>query len=132
MTEKKLTIREMCDKYQVTARTLRFYEAKELLSPERVGQRRLYSKREFGRLKLILLGKKFGFSLEELRQLLDMYYLGDQQATQLKETLKAAEHHLAEMKKRREELDETIADLEHRIAWGKQMVAGQHPRQLRN
>ena len=59
----------MCDAFDVTPRTLRFYEAKELLFPERDGQKRLFTKRDRARLKLILRGKRFGFKLEEIRQL---------------------------------------------------------------
>ena len=65
-----LTIREMSEEFDVTARTLRFYEAKELLFPIREGQKRLFTKRDRARLKLIVKGKRFGFSLEEIRQLL--------------------------------------------------------------
>jgi len=72
-----MTIRQMCDAFNVTARTLRFYEAKELISPIRQGQKRLFTKRDRARLKLILRGKKFGFSLEDIRQLLEMYYMED-------------------------------------------------------
>ena len=68
-----MTIREMCDAYDVTPRTLRFYEAKELLSPLRDGTRRLFTRRDRARLKLILRGKRFGFSLEDIRQTLDLY-----------------------------------------------------------
>ena len=68
-----MTIREMCDTYDVTPRTLRFYEAKELLSPLREGTRRLFTRRDRARLKLILRGKRFGFSLEDIRQTLDLY-----------------------------------------------------------
>ena len=125
MTDDFFTIRQMCDRFQVTPRTLRFYESKELIAPKREGQRRLYTKREVGRIKLILLGKKFGFSLEELRQLLDLYYLGDAQATQLEETFKVAQKHLSDMKTRRDELDEAIADLERRLAWGEKMISAQ-------
>lgn len=125
MSDPKFTIRQMCDQFQVTPRTLRFYESKELIAPERAGQRRLYSKREVGRIKLILLGKKFGFSLEELRQLLDMYYLEDAQATQLEETFKVAQKHLSDMKVRRDELNDTIVELERRIKWGEEMIASQ-------
>ena len=78
-----MTIREMCDAFDVTPRTLRFYEAKELLFPIREGQKRLFTKRDRARLKLILRGKRFGFRLEEIRQLLDLYHMGDQQQTQL-------------------------------------------------
>ncbi|MCG6903373.1 MAG: MerR family transcriptional regulator, partial [Rhodobacter sp.] len=67
MNEPLMTIREMCAEFEVTPRTLRFYESKELLSPIREGQRRLFTKRDRGRLKLILRGKRFGFSLEEIR-----------------------------------------------------------------
>ncbi|NCX83726.1 MAG: MerR family transcriptional regulator, partial [Rhodobacteraceae bacterium] len=81
MQNDQKTIREMCDLFDVTPRTLRFYEAKELIAPIRDGQKRLYTKRDRARLKLILRGKKFGFSLEEIRQLLEMYYMQDQQQT---------------------------------------------------
>ena len=72
MTDTFMSIRELCDAFDVTPRTLRFYEAKELLAPLRQGTRRLYTRRERARLKLILRGKRFGFSLEDIRQLLDL------------------------------------------------------------
>jgi len=84
MTEEIMTIRQMCESYGVTPRTLRFYESKELIFPVREGQKRLYNRSDRARLKLIMRGKRFGFSLEEIRQLLDMYNLDDQGATQLK------------------------------------------------
>lgn len=73
MTKEVMTIREMCEAFEVTPRTLRFYEAKELIFPIREGQKRLFTKRDRARLKLIMRGKKFGFSLEEIRQLLDLF-----------------------------------------------------------
>lgn len=88
MTTDTMNIRDMCEAFDVTPRTLRFYEAKELLFPVREGQRRLFTKRDRARLKLILRGKRFGFSLEEIRQLLDLYHMGDSQLTQLSKTLK--------------------------------------------
>lgn len=118
MTDKAMTIRQMCEKYDVTARTLRFYEAKELLFPTREGQKRLYSKRDRARLSLILRGKRFGFSLEEIRQLLDMYNMDDHQATQLRETYALAEKRLADMKTQRAELDDAIAELQAQMEWG--------------
>ena len=72
-TTDTLTIREMCEAFAVTPRTLRFYEAKELLFPIRKGTARLFTKQDRARLLLILRGKRFGFSLEDIRQLLDMY-----------------------------------------------------------
>jgi DNA-binding transcriptional MerR regulator len=86
MTEEIMTIREMCDSFGVTPRTLRFYEAKELLSPKRVGQKRLFNRRDRARLKLIMRGKRFGFSLEEIRELLELYDLEGGETTQLVRT----------------------------------------------
>jgi DNA-binding transcriptional MerR regulator len=117
-----MTIRQMCDAFNVTARTLRFYEAKELISPIRQGQKRLFTKRDRARLKLILRGKKFGFSLEDIRQLLEMYYMEDQQATQLKNTFQLANKRLAELKKQRDDLDQTIRELEAQIEWGAEFM----------
>ena len=118
MSEDRKTIRQMCEEFDVTPRTLRFYEAKELISPKREGQKRLYGKRSQARLKLILQGKRFGFSLEEIRQLLDLYYIGDQQRTQLTKTYDLGLERLAAMKQQREELDQTIADFEKQLEWG--------------
>lgn len=118
MTDETMTIREMCDNFDVTPRTLRFYEQKELLFPRREGQRRLFTRRDRARLKLILRGKRFGFTLEEIRQLLDLYDMGDQQATQLARTYQLAKTHLAEMEAQRDELDVAIRELKEQIDWG--------------
>ncbi len=123
MTEELMTIREMCDAYDVTPRTLRFYESKELLFPIREGQKRLFTKRDRARLKLILRGKRFGFSLEEIRQLLDLYHAGDQQLTQLTRTYEIACDRLADMEARRDELTEAIDDLKNQLAWGEKVIA---------
>ncbi|UZD91595.1 MerR family transcriptional regulator [Cognatishimia activa] len=123
MTEDFMTIREMCDAFGVTPRTLRFYEAKELLFPVREGQKRLFTRRDRARLKLILRGKRFGFSLEEIRQLLNLYDMGDQQLTQLSRTYDIARERLADMERQREELDEAIADLKEQMKWGEKMIA---------
>lgn len=126
MSDDLMTIREMCDAFEVTPRTLRFYEAKELLFPIRDGQKRLFTRRDRGRLKLILRGKRFGFSLEDIRQLLDLYSLGDQQRTQITRTLELAEQRLAEMQRQRDELETAIAELGEQIALGRTMLAGQN------
>ncbi|THH37479.1 MerR family DNA-binding transcriptional regulator [Aliishimia ponticola] len=123
MTEDLMTIREMCDAFDVTPRTLRFYESKELLFPERQGQRRFFAKRDRGRLKLILRGKRFGFSLEEIRQLLNLYELGDQQQTQIAKTYEVAQMRLADMERQREELTEAIEDLKDQLRWGEKLIA---------
>ena len=118
MTDQTMTIRQMCDSFDVTPRTLRFYEAKELLFPIREGTKRLFTRRDRARLKLILRGKRFGFSLEEIRQLLDLYETDDQQEVQLARTLEVAERHLREMQEQRAALDEAIRELETQMNWG--------------
>mgnify|MGYP001821951554 FL=1 len=124
MTDDRImTIREMCDAYDVTPRTLRFYEAKELLFPIREGQKRLFTKRDRARLKLILRGKRFGFSLEEIRQLLDLYDMGDQQQTQLARTYEIAKQRLADMESQRDELSQAIDELREQMRWGEKMLA---------
>ena len=123
MTADEMTIREMCDAFAVTPRTLRFYEQKELLFPARIGQKRLFSKRDRARLKLILRGKRFGFSLEEIRQLLDLYYVGDQQETQLSRTLDIARDRLQDMERQRAELDVAIYDLKSQMGLVEEMLA---------
>lgn len=123
MTDKTMTIREMCDAFDVTPRTLRFYEAKELLFPIRDGQKRLFTHSDRARLKLILRGKRFGFSLEEIRQLLDLYRIGDQQQTQLQRTYEVAQQRLDDLIRQRDELDAAIADLREQMKWGEKMIA---------
>jgi DNA-binding transcriptional MerR regulator len=118
-----MTIRQMCDMFDVTARTLRFYESKELLSPIREGQKRLFTKRERARLKLILRAKRFGFSLEESRQLLDLYDVGDKGQTQLARGYEQACLRLASMEQQFEELGEAIVDLKKHIKWGSEKLA---------
>jgi len=122
MTTDTMTIREMCDTFDVTPRALRFYEAKELLSPIRQGTRRLFTRRDRARLKLILRGKRFGFSLEEIRHLLDLYAMDDGQQTQLAETYALAERHLAQMEAQRAELDEAITELRGQMEWGAEQL----------
>jgi DNA-binding transcriptional MerR regulator len=116
-------IRDMCAAFDVTARTLRFYESKELLSPRRVGQTRLFTRRDRARLKLILRGKRFGFALEEIRELLDLYDRDDRQLVQLRKTYALARERLAEMEARRAELDEAIRDLRAELDWGAGVLA---------
>ena len=123
MTQKFWNIREMCDQFDVTPRSLRFYESKELLFPKREGQKRLFTKKCRGRLKLILRGKRFGFSLEDIRQLLEMYDMGDQQQTQLLRTYELATDKLTDLKNQRDEIEETIKELQQQIQWGKELIS---------
>jgi len=128
MTDDTMTIREMCDTFDVTPRTLRFYEAKELLFPVRIGQKRLFTRRDRARLKLILRGKRFGFSLEEIRQLLDLYDKGDRDQTQLVCAVEIAKQRLTDLIRQRNELDGAIADLSEQLKWGEHMITSMRKR----
>jgi DNA-binding transcriptional MerR regulator len=122
MSDETMTIREMCDAFGVTPRTLRFYEAKELLFPIRRGTRRLFTRRDRARLKLILRGKRFGFSLEELRELLDLYDRGDGRYTQLTRAYEVASRRLEALRSQRAELNAAIGELEEQLSWGGRMI----------
>src|SRR6056297_789939 len=106
-----MTIRQMCDAFNVTPRTLRFYEAKELLAPIRVGQKRLFTHRDRARLTLILRGKRFGFSLEEIRQILDLYHSPGGVDAQRRAAREIGLRHLERMHRERAELDAAIGEL---------------------
>jgi DNA-binding transcriptional MerR regulator len=122
MSKETMTIREMCDAFGTTPRTLRFYEAKELLFPIRDGQKRLFTRRDRARLKLILRGKRFGFSLEEIRQLLDLYDMGDQQQTQMTRTVEVARERLGDLRRQRDALNEAIDELSEQLKWGEELL----------
>ncbi|WP_099826823.1 MerR family transcriptional regulator [Oceaniglobus indicus] len=123
MSQTLMTIREMCDTFDVTPRTLRFYETKELLAPIREGQKRLFTRRDRARLKLILRGKRFGFSLEEIRQLLDLYNPEEQHETQLVKTLEMGGRHLAELERQHAELEIAMNELEDHLRWTSERLA---------
>ncbi len=121
MTE-TFSIRQMCETFEVTPRALRFYEQKELLAPLRQGTRRLYTRRDRARLTLILRGKRFGFSLEDIRQFLEMYDR-DGSESQVVRTYALAQHRLAQMKAQRAEMDAAIDELRAEIAKGAALIA---------
>ena len=110
MAEIKLSFKEMCAKFAVTPRTLRYYEYIELLQPEKEGRSRFYGPREIARMTLILRGRKFGFLLEELRQWLEIY---DEKGTvaQLQVFNQLAERKIAELRQQQIQLAQTIEEL---------------------
>ena len=111
MAEHRLSFKEMCARFDVTPRTLRHYEYIELLAPDREGRARYYGPREVARMTLILRGRRFGFSLEEIRQWLEMYSADPKGELQRNVWLEHADRQLAELDTRRRELDEIIAEL---------------------
>jgi DNA-binding transcriptional MerR regulator len=110
MTDTRLTFKEMCTTFDVTPRTLRYYEYIELLAPDREGRARFYGPREVARMKLILRGRRFGFSLEEIRQWL-LIYGKKGERPQLQAWLELADRQLQELDRQRRDLDAAIEDL---------------------
>ena len=110
MSETRLTLKQTCAKFDVTPRTLRYYEYIELIEPEREGRSRYYGPRELARLTLILRGRKWGFSLEEIRQWL-LIYEHDGTEAQMESWIERADRQLDELATQRVQLDEAIAEL---------------------
>ena len=110
MADKRLSFKEMCAKFDVTPRTLRYYEYIELLSPDREGRSRFYGPREVARMTLILRGRKFGFQLEDIRQWLLMYEKEGTEA-QMKLWIEMADRQLDELADQRRQLDDAMAEL---------------------
>ena len=113
MIEETITLKEMCAKFEVTPRTLRYYEYIELLFPQKQGRKRLYGTTEFARMKLILRGRRFGFSLEEIRQWLEMYNENGAHE-QLAIWVEASSRQIDELESRKVQLQETIDELRAR------------------
>lgn len=111
MPDHRLTFKEMCAAFDVTPRTLRYYEYIELLKPDREGRARFYGARERARMKLILRGRKFGFPLEDIRQWLLIYEKEGTEA-QMRAWVDAADVQLRELAEQRVQLDEAIAELQ--------------------
>lgn len=110
MTEIRLTFKEMCARFDVTPRTLRYYEYIELLQPERDGRSRYYSTRECARMTLIMRGRKFGIKLEEIRQWLKIYENEGTKA-QMSAFVEMADHQLVELEEQAEQLSDAIKEL---------------------
>jgi DNA-binding transcriptional MerR regulator len=110
MSETRLTFKEMCAKFDVTPRTLRYYEYIELLQPEREGRSRFYGPREVARMTLILNGRRWGFSLEGIRQWLLIYHNEGTQA-QMEAWVRDATAQLETLKEQRRQLDIAIQEL---------------------
>lgn len=119
------SIGELCEEFGVTARALRFYEDEALIAPGRRGTQRLYSDRDRARLAWILRGKRVGLSLAEIKELLDLYDIGDGRRTQRLKTVERCQARVDSLKRQRVDIDATIKELEGFIALVKAQDAEQ-------
>ncbi|RIX31917.1 MerR family transcriptional regulator [Sphingomonas edaphi] len=110
------SIGELCDEFSVTARALRFYEDEALIAPERRGTQRLYTDRDRARLAWILRGKRVGLSLADIKELLDLYDVGDGRETQRVKTIERCQEQVDKLQRQRVDIDATITELDEFIA----------------
>jgi DNA-binding transcriptional MerR regulator len=110
------SIGELCDEFSVTARALRFYEDEALIAPERRGTQRLYTDRDRARLAWILRGKRVGLSLADIKELLDLYDVGDGRETQRLKTIERCQEQVDRLERQRVDIDATIKELDEFIA----------------
>jgi DNA-binding transcriptional MerR regulator len=125
--ERTYTIRQLCREFAATPRALRFYEDKGLLSPARQGMNRIYSARDRARLLLILRGKRVGFSLSEISEMLDLYDRNDGGATQMATSLGKFRERVAALKTQRDDIDGAIETLEEGCVWLEARLAEVRP-----
>lgn len=111
--EAVFNIGDLCKEFHVSARTLRFYEEKGLLSPRRDGQDRLYSRRDRVRLQYVLMGKCVGFSLDEIREMLDFHDVGERQGANLRAALGKFQERIGRLERQKGEIDRALAELGH-------------------
>ena len=110
MSDERLSFKQMCADFDVTPRTLRYYEYIELLQPDREGRSRFYGPREVARMKLVLRGRRWGFQLEDIRQWL-LIYENEGNAAQMKTFVEMADRQMIALAEHREQLDEAISEL---------------------
>ncbi len=110
------SITELAEEFAITPRAIRFYEDRGLLHPVRQGLARVYTRRDRARLKLILRGKRLGFSLDEIREMLDLYDVGDGQVEQLRLTLEKSRQRLAALEQQRRDINDAIRELKESVA----------------
>jgi DNA-binding transcriptional MerR regulator len=116
-SQPRYSIRDLCDAFGVTARALRYYEIKGLLRPERRGLARIYSANDRARLALVLRGKRVGFALDEIKELLDLHEMDPRERSALARTQERFARRIADLKRQRADVDRAIADLKNGCEW---------------
>lgn len=119
-----LGIHDAARRLGVTMRALRFYEDKGLISPQRVGTTRIYAKREIGRMQLILRGKRLGFSIREIKEFLDLYDVDPEHVEQVRQLLAKVGERIAELRRQKQAIEQTLAELGSIEQQAKDWLAG--------
>ena len=121
------TIRELADRFDVTARTLRFYEQKGLLNPKRRGATRIYSAADAARLDLILRGRRVGFTLEEIKEMQELERLDEGSRLHMESTLARFNHRIAALERQRADIEHALAELKAGCSWLEERIADRDP-----
>ena len=121
------SIRQLCREFDATARALRFYEDKGLLTPARKGQTRVYDSRDRARLKLILRGRRIGFTLQEIQEMLDLYDRKDHNVHQMAGALRRHRAQIAALKQQLEDIEGAIQTAEDACAWMESKLGEHRP-----
>jgi DNA-binding transcriptional MerR regulator len=114
--DETFTITDLAAEFGVTPRAIRFYEGEGLIEPARQGQNRVYSRRDRARLAWILRGKNVGFSLAEIKEILDLYHAGDGRVRQRERTLELCRRQIGVLTNQRNDIDATLAELQEFVA----------------
>lgn len=121
------TIRELAVRFDVTARTLRFYEQKGLLSPKRRGATRIYSATDAARLDLILRGRRVGFSLEEIKEMQEIESLGEGSRPRMEAALQRFQDRITTLNRQRADIDHALKELKNGCRWLEERIADREP-----
>ena len=116
MQQETYTIADLAEEFDITPRTLRFYEDKGLLNPQRQGMNRVYGRRDRARLLLILRGRRLGFKLDDISEMLDLYDSQGGNTKQLRVTLEKSREQLARLEEQRRDINEAITELNQNVA----------------
>lgn len=128
--KKQYSISELSEEFGITPRTLRYYEDQALLSPRRDGQARIYSAADRARLIWILRGKRVGFSITDIREVLDMHYREGGKAEQCRVTISACEERIKNLERQKQDIDETLKDLNRLVRTVTTFMEENYPEQM--